>query len=87
MKHIPEIGDTITLKKFAFTNKSGGTGMSDREFGEKFSGDAVVYVTKAWHDYETGWRYHGNPISVELCEYMKRNAKRFSPVYFGQFDI
>lgn len=88
MRQIPEVGDQVALKKFAFTNKAGGTGMSDWKFDEKFTGPAVVVVTKAWHDYETGWRYHGKPVdsSALLREYLKRNARNGS-VYFSEFDL
>jgi hypothetical protein len=86
MKRIYEVGDTISFSEFAFTNKSGGTGLSNWNWNEKFTGDASGIVTKAWDDDETGWRYHCIPTSSDLVAYLKRNASA-RVVYVSEFDV
>lgn len=71
-----KVGDIIKLNKFCFVNKAGGTGLSDWQWNEQFSGVAEVKVTKMWYDYETGWKGWAEPINSELKEYLQRNAKQ-----------
>lgn len=87
MKKVPEIGDTIVLKSFAFTNKHGGTGLSDWEYDEPF-GIAKVKVTKIWEDDECGQRGWGVPLysEKELIDYLKRNAKN-NTIFWSEFKI
>ena len=39
-------GQKIRVKRFSFTNSSGGTGMSDWQFDPHFKGVAELIVTK-----------------------------------------
>jgi len=71
-----EVGNIVTIKRFEFTNKSGGTGMSDCEYNEKYVKPVKVKVIKSWHDYECGYRGHAVSEDAELLKYLKRNAKR-----------
>jgi hypothetical protein len=88
MRKIYEVNDGIRFSEFAFTNKAGGTGLSNWEFNEKFEGIGEGIVVKAWHDYECGWRYHCIPFSEKLCQYMERNADPNGEmlVYVSEFD-
>jgi hypothetical protein len=86
MKILYEVGDTISFSEFAFENKAGGTGMSNWNWNEKFSGVASGLVTVAWDDDETGWRFHCEPKSQDLIAYLKRNSKKMI-VYVSEFDI
>lgn len=82
------VGKIVKVSRFAFTNKSGGTGMSNWDYDEKFVGEAEVEITKSWQDYETGERAWSRPITPALVEYMKRNAKPDDQrVFVGQFDL
>lgn len=87
MINIPEVGDVVNVKSFGFTNKQGGTGLSDWQHDERFVEVARVEITKAWHDYECGWRYWAKPLSPELIEYMKRNSSTPDKLYVSQFDV
>ena len=96
MKKIPEVGDTITLKKFCYDNKAGGTAMSNWKYDEKYSDPIIVTVTKEWNDYECGQRGWAIPIihslhNKKLMEYLERNCKKQSNQYFriywSEFDI
>lgn len=88
MKSIPEKDDTIDIRAFGFTNPQGGTGLSDWEYNERFAGTATVKVNKAWHDYETGWRYIGEAVSADLKSYIaKHAAPNDQRVFFGEFDL
>ena len=93
MKKVPEVGDTITLKKFAFDNKGGGTGMSDWSHDEKYSDVVQAKVTKEWNDYECGQRGWAipDPKDKKLMEYLARNskpdAKGYFRIYWSEFDI
>lgn len=71
-----KVGDTIEVKQFCFTNPYGGTGMSDSQFDEKFTGKAVLKITQLWDDYECGIRGWADPVNQELKDYLKRNAKQ-----------
>jgi hypothetical protein len=88
MKMTPEVGDVITLKAFAFSNKGGGTGLSNWEHDERFAKPAKVLVTKEWQDEECGQRGWAIPIDddKELNDYLNRNAGK-KVVYWSEFDI
>jgi len=87
MIQIPEVGDTVSLKEFAFTNKSGGTGMSARSsFSEEFKGDAVVTIIHMFYDDECGYRYWGKAISDDLIQYLNRNAGSDRRILFDQLQ-
>lgn len=68
MKMIPEVGDTVTVKGYCYTNEQGGTSIAEEKTQCK--------ITKAWDDYECGWRYWATPL----------NGKH-KVIYVGQFDI
>lgn len=76
MKKVPEVGDTIILKEFCYTNKFGGTGMSDCNWDEKYTDTIKVKVIREWYDEETGQRGWGipDPEDKNLLEYLERNA-------------
>lgn len=81
----PQIGNIATSTKFAFINKHGGTGLSDWEHDEKYSGPDVRFaITKIWYDYECGIRMHGQPIprQSKLEAYLDRVA--FKGDYAGE---
>ena len=82
-----KFGDTLSLKRFAFTNKAGGTGLSDWEYDEQFSGNAQVVVVHMFFDYETGWRYWGRAVSDDLIAYIDRNTGEDKRVLFSEWDI
>lgn len=87
---IYHVGDTARLKRFTYTKPGGGTGLSWGQAilnEEPFVGDATVRVTDAWKDYETGWRYHGTPVSKDLIAFMRKHARRGSKVHFDEFEI
>jgi hypothetical protein len=88
MKQIPEVGDVITLKAFAFSGKEGGTGLSNWDHDEQFIKPAKVLVTKEWQDEECGQRGWATPLESEndLIEYLDRNANK-RIVYWSEFDI
>ncbi len=89
---IPEVGDkfALNIKKpygFAFSNKGGGTGMSNWEHDPKYTGkEAIVKVTKVWYDDECGYRTICEPVNKELIEYLKENAGK-QLVYASEFDL
>lgn len=41
---VPEVGDVVSLRRFAFTNKSGGTGLSDWQYDPRFA----VALLRRW---------------------------------------
>lgn len=90
-RHELPIGEPVRLRRFSYTGKPGGTRLSDGSLcgqGEPpFKGDARVRVTKSWHDYEIGMRYHGSPFSTDLRAFMRRWSKPGTAVYFGESDI
>jgi hypothetical protein len=88
MRKVAEVGDTIVLKSFCFSNKAGGTGMSDSKWDEIFVGNAQAIVTKEWEDYECGQRGWAtpHPSDKNLIEYLKRNAGK-QVIYWSEFDI
>jgi hypothetical protein len=84
-----EIGQKITINKFAFTLKEGGTGMSDWIYNEMFTPKTtVVEIIEFWHDYETGWRFIGKAVDPVLQTYLARNASpEDQRVFVSEFDI
>lgn len=52
MRVIAEVGDTVFLSGYCYSNKHGGTEVVDNE-------SIGAVVTKAWYDEETGYRYWG----------------------------
>ena len=75
MKMIPEVGDVITVKEFAFSQANGGTVLSDQQI--------KCQITKTWYDYECGWRYHAKPL--EKVEHEKYTGD--GKIYVSQFDM
>jgi hypothetical protein len=84
---IMNVGSKITISEFAYTNKSGGTGIS-KPFSKRFEGNEYfeepveVMVIKKWDDYETGVRGWALPDqkNKKLMEFLKRNCKEGEPV-------
>src|ERR1044072_5020964 len=89
---IPEVGDKYQLKTdkrngFSFSNKGGGTGMSNWDFDPKYTGSTpVVKVKKVWYDDECGYRTICEPINDDLIAYLKKNASKME-VYASEFDL
>jgi hypothetical protein len=81
------VGEVITVKSFAFTNKNGGTGLSDWSHNERFSGTATVRIVKRWDDEETGERAISTAVSDDLNKYLDRNAGSDRRVFVSEFDI
>jgi hypothetical protein len=81
------VGEVITVKSFAFTNKNGGTGLSDWSHNERFSGTATVRIVKRWDDEETGERAISTAVSDDLEKYLDRNAGADRRVFVSEFDI
>jgi hypothetical protein len=71
-----EIGEEILFSKFAFENRSGGTGLSDWNHNEKFAGKAVGRVVRKVLDHENGGTLHVEPLTVELGRYLERNGRK-----------
>jgi hypothetical protein len=86
MKKVYEVGDKILFSEFAFRNKSGGTGVSNWNWDEKFEGIAYGLITVAWEDDECGWRFHCVPLSQDLIAYVSRNSHDMI-VFVSEFDI
>jgi hypothetical protein len=88
MRKVAEVGDTIVLKSFCFSNIGGGTGLSNWDHDERFVGKATAIVTKEWEDYECGQRGWAkpDPSDKKLIEYLKRNAGK-QILYWSEFDI
>ena len=90
---IPEVGDKFAIKNrrfgFSFTNKAGGTGMSNWEFDVKYTGTApIVKITKVWFDEECGYRCWSEAVSPELIAYLKEVASPSDQrVFVSQWDL
>jgi len=80
-------GETVSVKSFAFTNKQGGTGMSDWEFNKRFKGVAQVKITKRWDDYECGERAIAQAVSDNLKRYLDSEAGSDRRVFISEFDL
>jgi len=83
------VGEIITVTTFAFTNKAGGTGLSNWKWDEKFEKPIKVKVIKSFHDYETGQRMWAVPVpeETELLAYLDRNAKKGLPIVQHEPDF
>jgi hypothetical protein len=71
------VGQTVTAKEFYFINSAGGTGGSNWQWDDKYSGaPAELIINRIWFDYETGVRMVANPApdQPELIAYLDRNA-------------
>lgn len=87
-KLIPENGEIVTIREFAFTNRSGGTGQSNWQFDERLLVPQKVLVNHCWEDDEIGWRYIASAISPALRSYLERNASPTDRrVFFGEQDV
>lgn len=83
-----KLGDILTVKKFSFSNKEGGTGLSDWKWNEKFEKPIKVEVIKVFDDYETGqhaWVIP-HPNEKELIAYLDRNARKGLPFFNRDTD-
>jgi len=76
-------GEILTVKEFSFTNKAGGTGLSDWKWNEKFEKPIKVEIVKVFDDYEIGRRGWAvpHPDEKELIAYLDRNAKKGIPSF------
>ena len=82
MKKRAEVGDIIELKEFNYTNKNGGTGISNWNHNEKHLKPISVRITKEWEDYECGqrgWAELWDPDDYDLIAYLDRNARTGHP--------
>jgi hypothetical protein len=80
----------VEIKSFAFTNPSGGTGMSNWNFNARFSKESAnVRLVKAWMDYETGLRFIGVSDDQELTDYLNAVALADDDkqVFFSEHDL
>lgn len=88
MKYIPEVADIVAICSFAYTNKNGGTEVIGYiKTKNTFPKPIFALITKAWEDEEIGWRYHSQPLSKELVEFLKEKEAPEGKVYFGEFDV
>ena len=60
------VGSVVKVKSYCFNNKAGGTEMVNES--------ALCKITKAWWDYECGWRYHakkafGGPEKIFVSQF------------------
>lgn len=55
MKILPEVGDTVLVKKYCHNNIYGGTEIVEKPI--------ICEITKSWIDDECGWRYHADPAN------------------------
>jgi len=80
MIQILEVGDIVKVKEFSYINKSGGSGKSSGlyDIKKKYKFPlAKVKIVKAWHDYETGWRFWAISANDKaLDEYLAKEATR-----------
>jgi len=69
MMKIAEVGDIVTINGYCYSNEYGGT---------EIVKDTIMKckITKMWHDYECGWRYHAIPLTGE-----------HDKIYVSEFDI
>jgi len=71
-----------------FTNLHGGTGMTNWKHDPRLPGPISVRVFKAWHDYETGYRFVGVACEPRLQQYLEQvSPADRREVYVGQFDL
>lgn len=78
----------VIINAFAFTNKAGGTGLSNWAFNPKFPAPTTtVQVVRGWFDYETGMRFVAVSADPALTDYLNANAKPGSQVFFGEQDL
>ena len=93
MKQIPEVGDIVSVIEFSFNNVHGGTEIigseictySKENFPELFEKLPIkCKITKAWYDYECGWRYWATPINKDL---LKGKSNKPNTIYVSYFDI
>lgn len=74
-----EVGASVLVTGTLCTNNSvGGTEVL------KHSGTQCT-VTKAFWDYETGWRYHGRvEDAASIEEFRKQSTSEFTPEYYRE---
>lgn len=77
-----------SVRELAFTKPQGGTGMTNWGHDPKLSAPIEVTISRAWYDYEVGYRFAGHACDPHLKNYLRVNAKsEHSEVYFSQFDL
>lgn len=83
---IPEVGDRFFVKKgeaIYFTNKHGGTGWSNSDYEEHYSGSQPeVEITKVWYDEEVGYRTWAKAINKDLIDYLDKVAHEKDKIIF-----
>lgn len=74
-----EVGDTVTVHGTLCTNNSvGGTEILEHDGIE-------CRVTKAFWDYETGWRFHGRVVDPAAVEDFRVQAtSEFTPEFYRE---
>lgn len=75
-----DVGDTVAVHGLlAFSNSSGGTGTMQLTKAAPM----LCRVTKSLWDYETGWRYHAEPVADEDIERVRRaGTTQFNPDWY-----
>lgn len=85
MRMIPEVGDTVRFNGLTWINAKGGTNSDHRG---KLSFRATI--TKAWEDYETGWRFWAvleEDVTAVDDFFGPAKLKKGTLVFVGQFDM
>jgi len=77
MKILATLGDEVVALGYCYSNLNGGTEIVDNV-------RIRAKITKAWHDYETGWRYHATPINRDIKAQGKSMENR---IFIGEFQI
>lgn len=66
-----DVGDAVFVHGLlAFRSTAGGTETLQLSRNRPIR----CRVTKSWWDYETGWRYHGEPLDEEGVERIRRKG-------------
>ncbi len=63
-----KVGDVGFFKAIAIQNTVGGTRLLNGDQYSPWPGEARVEITRAWHDYETGWKAAGVLLDADLIE-------------------
>ena len=78
---IPEVDDRVKIKGYCYSNKHGGTEIVEDEIIE-------CTITKAWHDYECGWRYWATPSDPYLLSRKDAHVSgKEDIIYVSQWDV
>jgi hypothetical protein len=85
---LPGFSLLVTVKEFAFTNKTGSIGLSKSKFNKKYLGLATVKVTDIFKDYETGMRFIGVSANSALDAYLDEVANDENRrIFFSEYEM